>query len=125
MVRFAYDVAYAARNIERVRDRFTHDFVWHARPEWPGRAAYSADEMTELWADLDETYSEFELVPVEFEQLGSDHVLVKVLMSSCLRGTDARIENTMWHLWRIEDKPSEAWGFSTRTEALEAARLSK
>ncbi len=124
-VRIAYDVAYVQRSVEGIRDRIAEDFIWHTRPEWPGRRTYRGDEMTDLWADLDETFSEFELVPVAFEELG-DHVVVEARQSACLRGSGSRIDATIWHLWRVEDgKPREAWSFSTRTEALKAAGLSE
>ncbi|MGI8462096.1 MAG: nuclear transport factor 2 family protein [Solirubrobacterales bacterium] len=124
-VRIAYDVAYVQRSVEGIRDRIAEDFIWHNRPEWPGRRTYRGDEMTDLWADLDETFSEFELVPVAFEELG-DHVVVEVRQSACLHGSDSQIDVTTWHLWRVEDgKPREAWAFGTRTEALEAAELSE
>ena len=123
MIRVAYDVAYAQRSLAGVRDRFAEDFVWHSRPEWPGKATYSADEMLELWADLDETFSEFELVPVDFEEVGDEHVLVEVRQSACLRDSDARVETTIWHLWRIEGEPREGWVFTNQIEAREAAGL--
>jgi hypothetical protein len=121
MIRVAYDVAYAQRSVSGVRDRFAEDFVWHSRPEWPGKATYSADELPELWADLDETFSEFELVAFNFEEVGDEYVLVKVRQSMSLRESEARFETTVWHLWRIEDVPKEGWVFINQTEALKAA----
>jgi hypothetical protein len=125
MVRVAYEVAYAERSVEGVRDRFADDFVWHSRPEWPGKAAYGVDEMPGLWADLDETFSEFELVPAAFEEVGDAYVLVTVRQGARLRGSENRVETTIWHLWRIDGTPREAWVFANRAEALEAARLAE
>lgn len=125
LVRIAYDVAYAQRSVAGVRDRFADDFVWHSRPEFPGRAAYTADEMPDLWADLDETFSEFTLTPTRFEERG-DFVLVAVEISSRLRDSEARIKDTVWHLWRFrEGKACEAWAFSDRRQALDSAGLTE
>jgi hypothetical protein len=125
MVRVAYDVAYAERSVEGVRDRFAESFVWHSRPEWPGKATYGVDEMPELWADLDDTFSEFELVPVEFEEVADGYVLVTVKQSASLRDSDERVETTIWHLWRVDGMPQEGWVFGDRSEALQAAGLSE
>lgn len=123
-VRLAYEVAYARRSVEDVREAFSEDYVFHARPEFPGRPEYGVDEMTQLWADLDETYTEFSLVPQDFVPTGSEHVLVTVRTSTRLRGSDARIESTAYHLWHVPDgRPRRTWGYSTRAEALQAAGL--
>lgn len=123
MVRIAYAVAYAERSVEGVRDRFSENFVWHSRPEWPGKATYGIDEMPALWADLDDTFSEFELVPAEFEEVADGYVLVTVNQSARLRDSKRRVETTIWHLWRVEGMPQEGWVFGDRAAALEAARL--
>lgn len=124
MVRTAYEVAYVERSVDGVRDQFAEDFVWHSRPEWPGGRTYAVDEMPELWADLDETYSEFELVPSAFEEIAAGYVLVTLRQSACLRGSETRVNSSTWHLWRIEDVPQEAWAFGAREAALEAAGVS-
>ncbi len=123
IVRAAYEVAYVERSVDGLRDRFANDFVWHSRPEWPGDATYEVDEMPGLWADLDETFSEFELVPAAFEEVTEGYVLVTVDQSACLRGSEIRVETTLWHLWHVDGKPKEAWVFNDRREALRAARL--
>lgn len=123
VVRLAYDVAYAQRSVEGVRDSFAPDFVFHSRPEFPGRQLYRFEEIEQLWADLDETYSDYALVPVEFEDV-ADYVLVTLRSSAQMQGSRLRVEGKIWHLWRIsEGKPQEAWTFGTRTEALQAVGL--
>jgi hypothetical protein len=77
--------------------------------------------MPALWADLDDTFSEFELVPVGFEEVADGYVLVRVRQSASLRDSEARVETTIWHLWRIDDMPTETWVFGDRAEALKAA----
>ena len=122
-VRIAYDLAYAQRSVEGVRDRFAADFRWHSRPEWPGQAEYTVDNMTDLWADLDETFEEYSLAPASFEPLGA-YVLVTVDQSTRLRASGDRLETRIYHLWRVEaGQPQETWSFGTREEALETAGL--
>src|SRR3954452_875567 len=77
LAHIAYDVAYVRRRIEGDEDRFTDDFTWHQRAEWPGRSVYPRDELTTLWEDLDGTYSEFTLEPVEFEEIRDCVVAVR------------------------------------------------
>ena len=121
-VRLAYEVAYVQRSVENVRDAFAPDFVWHTRGEWPGRSTYGVEEMPQLFADLDETHGDFDLVAEDFTPIG-DYVIATVRQSARLRGSDARIESTIYHLWHVpQGRPREAWGFSDRAEALEAAR---
>ena len=123
LVRIAYDVAWPQRSVDGFQDRFAEDFIWRQRPEWPGRSAYGRDEMPELWADLDETFSEYRLVAVEYAEAG-DYVVVTVNLSAYIRGSDDRIEGTVWHVWRVHDGlVAEVCVYSTRQEAVEAAGM--
>lgn len=125
VVQRAYDVAYAQRSVEDVREHIADDFVFHNRPEFPGRSSYTGEQMPLLWADLDETYSDFNLLPVEFTEIG-DYVVVTLRISSRLRGSDTRIENSIWHVWHIEaGEARQAWAYGSRQEALEAVGLRK
>ena len=122
VVRLAYDVAYVQRSIEGVRDRFAPEFVFHSRPEFPGRQLYRFEEITQLWADLDETYSDYSLIPIEFDHVG-DYVIVALQSSARMQGSEVRVEGKIWHVWRVADgKPREAWTFGSRSEALQAVR---
>lgn len=119
VVRDAYEIAYASRSVDRVRDGFAKDFVWHNRPHFPGRTEYPVEEMPQLWADLDETYSEYRLEPVAFAEHG-EYVLVELETSARLRDSDTKVEETVWHLWRVVDGvPREGWARGSRDEALE------
>ena len=81
------------------------------------------DSMTELWADLDETFDEFTLVPERFEVIG-DYVLVSIYQTTKLPGSDDRVESRIFHVWRVKHAvPQEAWSFADRAEALEAVGL--
>jgi ketosteroid isomerase-like protein len=123
LVRILYDVALVRRSVEGFEDRFAGDFTWRQRPEWPGRSVYRRDEMSQLWTDLDDTYSEFSLVAVEFADAGA-YVVVTVNTSARLRASDGRIEGTVWHVWRVRDGlVAEARVYSNRREAREAAGL--
>lgn len=121
-VRRAYDVAFAQRSVEEVRHLYAEGYVFHTRREWPGRALYGMDEMPQLWADLDDIFSEYTLVADDFAAVGDDYVLVTLRQGGRVRGTDARIESTVFHLWDVRNgKPRETWVFGTREEALEFA----
>jgi ketosteroid isomerase-like protein len=120
-VRRGYDVAFAERSVENVRDEVHEDFVWHQRPEWPGLPEYRIDDLPQLWADLDETYTEFGLVPEDFSPIG-DYVLVTTRATVRMRTGDAQIDTTLYHLWHVVDgKVREGWAFGSRAEALEAS----
>src|SRR3954451_2685734 len=101
-VRRAYDVAFAERNVEKVLDEVDENFVWHQRPEWPGRSLYRIEDLPQLWADIDDTYADFRLVPEHFAPLG-EYVLVHVRTSARMRATDARVEGTLCHVWHVRD----------------------
>ena len=121
LVRLAYEVAYAQRSLEGVRELFPEDFVFHSRPEFPGPPRYRVDDMPQLWADLDETYTEFDLVPEEFTVV-KDHVVVTISQSARLRASEMRIETTIYHVWQFRDgTPLAAWAYGERSEALRAA----
>jgi ketosteroid isomerase-like protein len=123
LVRRAYEVAWAQRSIEGFEDRFTDDFTWRQRAEWPGRPVYTRDELYELWAELDETYSEFNVVPVEYVEAG-EYVVVTIKASACVRASDDRVEVTQWHVWRFEDgRAAEASVYRTRHDALDVAGI--
>jgi ketosteroid isomerase-like protein len=126
LVRRAYDEAFAERSVAGPLRRFiADDFSFHMRAEFPGRAVYGIEEITEMWADMDATFSDFQLVPNDFAEFG-DYVLVTINQSTRVRGSDLRVEATIYHLWHVTGgKAQEAWAYSDRDEALEAAGLSE
>jgi hypothetical protein len=124
VVRLAYDVAYSQRSVEGFRHVAAENYAYHVRAEWPGRALYSLDEMPQLWADINNTFSEFSLVAEDFAVLGDEYVLVTIRQSFRMRGSDRRIESTAFHLWNVRDgKARETWVYGTREEALAAVGL--
>jgi ketosteroid isomerase-like protein len=125
LVRVAYDVAWPRRSVDGFQDRFADDFTWRQRSEWPGRSVYTRDEMPELWADLDDTYAEFKLTPLDYADAG-EYVVVTVTTSARMRASNDRIKRTVWHVWRIrEGLVAEACVYSTRRDALDAAGMSE
>jgi hypothetical protein len=118
LIRDAYKEGYETRSVEGMRDRVAPGFRFHMRPGFPGRPVYLFDEMPQIRADLDDTFTEYELVPEDFISLG-DYVLVTIRQSARVRESDTRIETTVWHLWHIEaGKVLEACTFDDREEAL-------
>lgn len=122
LVRLAYDVGFAQRSVENLRYAFAEDYVFHNRPEWPGRALYRNDEMPQLWADLDDTFIEFTLVPEDFAPVGDEYVVVTLRQAARMRDSEAYVETTTFHVWNVRNgKARETWAFSIRDEAFEAA----
>jgi hypothetical protein len=122
-VRFAYREGYARRTVENLRERVADDFQFHMRPGWPGRPVYSLDEMPQIWADLDDTYTEFSLVPESFVAVG-DYVLVTIRTSARLAGSETRLESTIWHVWLFSHGTVlETRTFDNKEDAFEAMRL--
>lgn len=79
--------------------------------------------MVELWADLDATFSEYKLEAVDYADAG-EYVVVTVNTSSRPRGSDHRVEATLWHVWRVIDGlVAEAVTYRSHREALEAAGM--
>ena len=86
--------------------------------------AYRLDEMTALWADIDATFSDHSLVPQSYEAIGSTDVLVTLHQTARLRGSEHRINETIYMLWRlVEGRADETWTFTDKAKALEAAGL--
>jgi ketosteroid isomerase-like protein len=120
MVRRAYEVAFVERSVESIADAADESFVWHQRTEWPGRSQYSLEELPQLWADLDDTYTELTLVPEDFAPVG-EYVLVTVRTSARVGAGGARMERDLYHVWHVRDgKLREVRVYGTREEALEA-----
>jgi len=106
-------------------DVVADNFVWHQRAEWPGLSLYRVEDLPQLWADLDDTYTEFTLVPQDFTAAG-EYVMVTVRTSARMRAGDTRIDSTLYQVWHLRNgKVREAWTYSTEAEALEAAGLSE
>ncbi len=117
-VALAY-AAYARRSVddEEARAAMTEDYRFHMRPGWPGRSSYGLDELPTMWADLDETFSGFELVPEEYAET-ADGFLVRLTTSTRMPGSDDRVEMRFYHLWRFrEGKLAETRAFGTQEEA--------
>ncbi len=122
-VRWAYEEGHARRTVDvpGIAERFSPDYRFHARPGWPGQTVYRLDELTALWADIDTTFTDHSLVPTHYEGLGA-HVLVTLQQTARLRGSNHQINETIYMLWHLsEGKIQEAWTFTDKAEALEAA----
>ena len=121
-MRRAYAVAYARRNVEEMRGLFADDFEWHQRAEWPGRSVYRIDDLPALWDELDATYPEFDLEPVDFID-SNECVVVEVHTSARMPASGDRIDGRIWHVWRLGDGiVREVHVFSDREEAFETTR---
>src|SRR5689334_2681568 len=90
IVRWVYEKGHAQRTIDIPgrEDRVAADYRFHTRPDFPGRSAYRLDQMVELWADLDSTFTDYSLIPQRYEPFGDSHVLVTLRQTARLRGSD-------------------------------------
>jgi hypothetical protein len=127
-VRWVYEKSYARRTVDvpGIEERVAPDYAFHPRHGFPGRAAYRLDEMVDLWADLDTTFTDHSLLPQSYEAIGSAHVLVTLRQAARLRGSNQWIDDTIYMLWHlVEGRAQQTWTFADRTPALEAAGLSE
>ena len=124
-VRWLYEESHAKRRVDvpGVEDRAAPGYRFHARAGFPGRTEYRLDEMVDLWADLDATFTEHALEPQGYEAVGPSHVLVTLRQRARLRGSDEWIDDTIYMLWRLDEdgRARETHTFGARAEAVEAA----
>ena len=128
IVRWVYEEGHAQRTVDILgsEDRVASDYRFHTRPDFPGRSAYRIDQMVELWADLDATFTDYSLIPESYEPIGPDHVLVTLRQTARLRGSDQRLVESLYMLWQLsEGKVQETWTFTDRMQALAAGGLSE
>ena len=119
-VRRAYK-GFDRREVEPYKEFFAEGFAFHMRPEFPVQGVYGVDEMEQLWADLDDTFSEWGLTPTTFEAVG-DYVIVRLSNSTKLRGSEARFDESIHHVWQVRDGLiQQAWTFTTYEEAVRLA----
>ncbi len=127
IVRWAFEEGLAQRTVDLpgIGERVAPDYLFHTRSGFPGRTVYRLDELTELWADLDATFTDHSMVPTRYEEIGP-YVLVTLQQTARLRGSDHEINLTLYQLWLLSGgKIQETWVFTYKEEALEAAGLSE
>jgi hypothetical protein len=127
-VRWLYEKSHAQRTVDvpGIEERIAPDYSFHPRHGWPGRTVYRLDEMVDLWADLDTTFTDHSLVPQSYEAIGTAHVLVTLRQTARLRGSNQRIHETIYMLWHLaEGRAQETWTLTDKAQALEAAGLSE
>ena len=128
LVRWVYEKSHARRTVDVPgrEDRVAVDYRFHTRPDFPGPPAYRLDQMVDLWADLDATYIDYSLVPEGYEPIGPAHVLVTLLETARLRGSDQQIVQHLYMLWRVkEGRVQETWTSTDREQAVRAGGLSE
>jgi hypothetical protein len=127
IVRWAYENGFAQRTVDMPGsgDRVAPDYRFHTRPDFPGRSAYRLDQMVELWADIDATFTDYSLTAESYEPIGPAHVLVTVRQATRLRGSDQRLVERLYMLWYLTDgRVQETWTSADRAEILESHGLS-
>jgi hypothetical protein len=128
IVRWLHEKGHARRTVEApgTEDRVGSDYLFHPRPNFPGRSTYRLDEMVEFWDDLDATFVDYSLVPQSYEPVGPAHVLVTLRQTARLRGSDQQLTELIYMLWHlVEGRAQETWTSSVREQALKAGGLSE
>jgi ketosteroid isomerase-like protein len=99
-----------------------HDF-----PDLPDTGVHHGTEgFLNVVSNVFEQFDEFRLEPTEFIAPDGDHVLVLVRTIGRGKGSGAKVEADVAHLWRIRDGQAvELWLSGTADEALAAAGLLK
>jgi ketosteroid isomerase-like protein len=98
-------------------------FVLQDRDEVPDPRTYRGlDAALEAFVATSDGFDDYLVEPVEMID-GGDWVVVVARQSGVGKVSGARVEGEVSHLWRLEDgKAVGLHGFSTRDEALAAAR---
>jgi hypothetical protein len=128
LVRWVYEKSHARRTVDVTgsEERVSPGYRFHTRPAFPGPPAYRLDQMVDLWADLDATYTDYSLVPEVYEPIGPSHVLVTLLATTRLRGSDRQLVEHLYMLWRVTDgRVQETWTATDREQALKAGGLAE
>ena len=109
---------------EAMLELFSDDVItYRADPDgatFDGKAGFR-----DAAADWSEDYSEWQILPQEFTDLGG-RVLVRVLQMARGRSSGVRVEEDYWFLFELAGgKVSKLSFYSRQPEALEAAGLSE
>jgi ketosteroid isomerase-like protein len=104
------------------RDRLGPDFEFHH--VWDGRVFKGFEGVMEWISDTRETWAEYSQEVEEIAELGEDDVLVVVRISGRGGGSGVPVAQELAVVWTFEgDKAVQARSFTSREEALAAARI--
>jgi ketosteroid isomerase-like protein len=105
------------------RERLAPEFEFHH--VWDGRVFRGFEGTMEWISDTRETWSEYSQKVEEIAELGEDDVLVVVHISGRGGGSGVPVAQELAVVWTFEgDKAVQARSFTSRDEAVEAARSS-
>ena len=105
------------------RERLSPEFEFHH--VWDGRVFRGFEGTMEWISDTRETWDEYSQEIAEIAELGEDDVLVVVRISGRGGGSGVPVAQELAVVWTFEgDKAVQARSFTSREEALEAARPS-
>ena len=105
------------------RERLAPEFEFHH--VWDGRVFRGFEGTMEWISDTRETWDEYSQEIAEIAELGEDDVLVVVRISGRGGGSGVPVAQELAVVWTFEgDKAVQARSFTSREEALEAARPS-
>jgi ketosteroid isomerase-like protein len=103
------------------RERLGPEFEFHH--VWDGRVFRGFEGTMEWISDTRETWAEYSQKVEEITELGEDDVLVVVRISGRGGGSGVPVAQELAVVWTFEgDKAVQARSFTSRDEAVEAAR---
>jgi ketosteroid isomerase-like protein len=128
-------------NVERVRqayrlyeetqrpdyDLLHQDVAWHTAQDLPDSDTYRGhDGVAELYSEWIDSFEDFRVEVEEMIDGGRDTIVVMTRLRGRFRGSTEEVNLIEAHVWKLLDgKAVEIREYRTRTEALEAAGLSK
>lgn len=105
------------------RERLAPEFEFHH--VWDGRVFRGFEGTMEWISDTRETWDEYNQEIAEIAELGEDDVLVVVRISGRGGSSGVPVAQELAVVWTFEgDKAVQARSFTSRDEAVEAARIS-
>jgi ketosteroid isomerase-like protein len=106
------------------RERLAPGFEFHH--VWDGRVFRGLEGTLEWLRDTSETWDDYSQEIAEIADVGDDQVLVVLRISARGGGSGVPVAQELAVVWRFEgDRAVVARSFTTREEALEAARVAK
>jgi ketosteroid isomerase-like protein len=105
---------------EAMLELFSEDIVTH-RPEPDGATLHGKAGFRDAVADWTEDFSEWQMLPQEFSDLG-ERVLVRLVQVARGRSSGVRVEEDWWFLFEVTGgRISKLSFYSNPADALEAA----
>lgn len=120
-LRAGYD-AFNRGDFDAVLRNFDPDVEFRDRSEVPDPRTYHGHRGV-LWqfTTIDSEFKDYRIEPLDFEVVGEEHLVATVHQSGTGRASGVPVEETLFHLWRLEGgRVVDMRAFSSREEAVRA-----